>query len=120
MKKSLFVVIALFVLSYFALAAPKDQSWNAWVSETACGAKGANAQHAGCAKKCIANGEKPVLVTDKDQKVLTVENPDALKDHAGEHGQPRHPPAGVFVPPPVACGDSYRSTKLRSILFRQV
>jgi Protein of unknown function (DUF5818) len=85
MKKSLFVVIALFVLSYFALAAPKDQSWNGWVSETACGAKGANAQHAGCAKKCIANGEKPVLVTDKDQKVLSIENPDALKDHAGEH-----------------------------------
>jgi uncharacterized protein DUF5818 len=85
MKKSLFVVIALFVLSYFALPAAKDQTWNDWVSETACGAKGANAQHAECAKTCIANGEKPVLVTDKDHKVLSIENPDALKDHAGEH-----------------------------------
>lgn len=55
MNKSLFVVIAALGLSYFAVAAPKDQSWNGWVSETACGAKGANAQHAGCAKKCIAN-----------------------------------------------------------------
>jgi len=85
MKKSLFVPIALLALSHFALAAPKDQTWNGWVSETGCGSKGANAQHAGCAKKCIANGEKPVLVIDKDQKVLSIENPDALKDHAGEH-----------------------------------
>lgn len=26
-----------------------------------------------------------VFVTDKDHQVLTVENPDALKDHAGHH-----------------------------------
>jgi hypothetical protein len=26
-----------------------------------------------------------VVVTDEDQKVLTVENPDALKDHVGHH-----------------------------------
>jgi Protein of unknown function (DUF5818) len=84
-KKSLVVAIAHIVLCCFTLAAPKDQTWNGWVSETACGAKGANAQHAGCAKKCIANGEKPVLVTDKDQKVLSLENPDSLKEHAGEH-----------------------------------
>jgi hypothetical protein len=25
------------------------------------------------------------VVTDKDQKVLTVDNPDALKDHYGHH-----------------------------------
>jgi len=85
MKKSLFLVIALFVFSHFAPAAPKDQTWSGWISETGCGGKGANAQHAACAKKCIANGEKPVLVTDKDQKVVSIENPDALKDHAGEH-----------------------------------
>ena len=26
-----------------------------------------------------------VVVTDKDKKVLTVDNPDALKDHMGHH-----------------------------------
>jgi hypothetical protein len=26
-----------------------------------------------------------VIVTDKDQKVLKVDNPDALKDHVGHH-----------------------------------
>ncbi len=85
MKKILFATIGIFLFSLFAMASPKIQTWNGWVSETSCGAKEANAQHAGCAKKCIANGEKPVLVTDKDQKVVGIENPDALKDHAGEH-----------------------------------
>ena len=41
--------------------------------------------HKGCAKKCIEGGQKMVVVTDKDQKVLTVSNPDALKDHIGHH-----------------------------------
>ncbi len=85
MKQFLLVVLAVFCLTCFALAASKDDTWNGWVSETSCGAKGANAQHAGCAKKCIASGEKPVLVTDKDQRVVSLDNPDALKDHAGEH-----------------------------------
>lgn len=85
MRKPIFVVIALLVLGYFAVAAPKDQTWDGWVSETGCGVKGANAQHAACAKKCIASGEQPVLVTDKDQKVFSIANPEALKDHAGEH-----------------------------------
>ena len=47
--------------------------------------KGANAEHAACAKKCIAAGEKPVLVTDKDQKVVSIDNPDALMRHLAHH-----------------------------------
>ena len=58
---------------------------NGWVTDAKCGAKGAAAGKEECARKCIEKGEKMVVVTDADQKVLTVENPDALKDHIGHH-----------------------------------
>ena len=45
------------------------------VSDSLCGAKGANASHAACMNKCLAKGAKAVIVTDGDQKVLTVDNP---------------------------------------------
>jgi len=61
------------------------QTVNGWVSDSKCGAKGANAGAAECTKKCIAEGASMVVVTDGDQKVLTVSNPDALKGHEGHH-----------------------------------
>ena len=54
-------------------------------SDSKCGAKGANARAEACTKKCLAAGAKMVVVTDGDQKVLTVDNPDALKGHEGHH-----------------------------------
>jgi hypothetical protein len=45
----------------------------------------ASAAGAACAQKCVTAGEKMVIVTDGDQKVLTVDNQDALKGHAGHH-----------------------------------
>jgi hypothetical protein len=87
MKKKVLCIIGLYLCSMTLLAAAKDQKWDGWVSDSKCGAKGANAAHEACAKKCIAAGEKPVFVTDKDQKVVPVDNPDALKDHLGHHVQ---------------------------------
>src|SRR5204862_7815010 len=58
---------------------------NGWVADSKCGAKGANAKGAECTKKCLAAGAKMVVVTDTDQKVLTVDNPDKLKGHEGHH-----------------------------------
>ncbi len=85
MKKVALVVLGLFLCSMIAMAAPKDSSWEGWISDSKCGAKGANASHAQCAKKCVEGGEKPVLVTDKDQKVVAIENPAAVAGHEGEH-----------------------------------
>jgi hypothetical protein len=85
MKKLLLLVVGLCLCSAMALAA--DQTYNGWVSDSKCGVKGASASHAQCAKGCIGKGEKPVLVTDKDQKVVSIDNPDAISDHAGEHVQ---------------------------------
>jgi hypothetical protein len=87
MKKTALVVIGLFLCSVMAMAAPKDSTWAGWISDSKCAAKGANAAHAQCAKKCIENGEKPVLVTDKDQKVVPIENPAAVAGHEGQHVQ---------------------------------
>ena len=86
-------VFALFVLfclvlsiASFAFAGDdKGATVNGWVTDAKCGAKGANAGGAACTKKCLDAGEKMVVVTDGDQKVLNVENPDALKGHEGHH-----------------------------------
>lgn len=85
MKKTALVVLGFFLCSMIAMAAPTDTSWDGWISDSKCAAKGANAGHAGCAKKCIEGGEKPVFVSDKDQKIVPIENPDAVAGHAGEH-----------------------------------
>ncbi len=85
MTKKVLLVIGLYLCSMTVLAVAKDMSWSGWISDSKCGAKGANAEHAACAKKCIAAGEKPVLVTDKDMKVVAIDNPDAVMGHLAHH-----------------------------------
>jgi hypothetical protein len=86
MKKLLgsLAVSVLFLMVMSASAADKT-TVNGWVSDTQCGAKGASAEHAACTKKCLAKGAKLAVVTDDDKKVLTVDNPEALKGHEGHH-----------------------------------
>ena len=89
MRKVLLICIALcFVFALTALAFDdmgKSTTVNGWVADDKCGAKGANAGAEACTKKCLAAGAKMVIVTDKDQKILMVSNPDALKGHEGHH-----------------------------------
>ncbi len=89
MRKVLVILLAIsFVLAISAMAFDdmgKSTTVNGWISDDKCGAKGANAGAEACTKKCLAAGAKMVVVTDSDQKVLTVDNPDALKGHAGHH-----------------------------------
>jgi hypothetical protein len=89
MKKVLLICLAIcFVFALSALAFDdmgKSATVNGWVTDAKCAAKGANAGAEACSKKCLAAGEKMVIVTDKDQKVLMVDNPDALKGHEGHH-----------------------------------
>ena len=87
MRKTALLVIGFYLCTLSAFAAPKDQSWSGWVSDSKCVVKGANASHAGCAKTCISKGEKPVLVTDSDQKVVAIDNPAALAGQEGHHVQ---------------------------------
>ena len=88
MKKAFSVCVMLCLvlsLASFSFAGDKADTVNGWVSDAKCGAKGANAGAAACTKKCLEAGEKMVVVTDGDQKILNVENPDALKGHEGHH-----------------------------------
>ena len=91
MKKLLVILVALTLLFLMvAVVSASDEKGktdtvNGWVSDSQCGAKGANAAAAECTKKCIAKGAKMVVVTDGDQKILTVDNPDALQGHEGHH-----------------------------------
>jgi len=89
MRKLLVLCLAMcFVFALTAMAFDdmgKTSTVNGWVSEDKCGVKGANAGAEACTKKCLAAGAKMVIVTDKDEKILAVENPDALKGHEGHH-----------------------------------
>ena len=86
MKKLLWVLLALSVLfGTVAVFAADMSTLKGYVSDSKCGAKGTSEKHADCAKKCIAAGEKVVVVTDGANKVLTVDNPDKLTGHEGHH-----------------------------------
>ncbi|MGD0824630.1 MAG: hypothetical protein ABR908_08620 [Terriglobales bacterium] len=87
MRKHLLLLVAgALIVSMASVSFASDaQTVNGWISDSQCGAKGAHEGAEACTKKCIAAGASPVVVADKDQKVLKVDNPDALKDHLGHH-----------------------------------
>lgn len=89
MRKLLLMYFALlFVLALSAMAFDsmgKSATVKGWIVDDKCGAKAAHDGNEACTKKCLAAGAKMVVVQDGDQKVLQVENPDALKEHIGHH-----------------------------------
>jgi hypothetical protein len=89
MRKVSALCVAIFFMLALSAAAfagtGKSATVKGWVTDSQCGAKGANASAEACTKKCLAKGAKMVIVTDDDQKVLMVDNPDALTEHAGHH-----------------------------------
>lgn len=88
--KKLFVLVALFAMSSFALAASdengtknaKTETVTGIVSDAKCGAANHDAD---CVKKCAEAGEALVIVNDKDKSVMSVKNPEVLKGHEGHH-----------------------------------
>jgi hypothetical protein len=87
MKKLLLICLALCVLLMVVGVsfAGDSTTVNGYVSDSKCGVKGANAGAAECTKKCVKAGASLVVVTDGDQKVLAVDNPDKLTGHEGHH-----------------------------------
>ena len=87
MRKLLLILVVLcvaFMIVGVSFAADAT-TVNGYVSDSKCGAKGANAAAAECTKKCLQAGAKMVVVTDGDQQVLTVDNPAKLTGHEGHH-----------------------------------
>lgn len=86
MKKLSVIVLAFALLAFVAVSATagtKATTVTGWVGDSKCGAHGA--EKADCVAKCVQAGAKPILVSDKDQSVLNIDNPDAVKDHLGHH-----------------------------------
>ena len=63
-----------------------DGTWTGYISDSMCGAKGANEKHADCAAKCVKeHGAKYVFVNDADKKVYAIDAQDKVAAHAGHH-----------------------------------
>lgn len=54
---------------------------DAWISDEKCGAN----VDAACAKKCMEQGSKLVVVDTKDKSVIPVVNQDIVKPFVGQH-----------------------------------
>lgn len=86
MKKLFTITLLALTLAFLAAsatAAGKATTVTGYVGDDKCGAHGA--QKADCVAKCVQGGAAPIMVSDKDQSVLKIDNPDAVKDHLGHH-----------------------------------
>jgi hypothetical protein len=82
--KSLASMALLLSAATFTFAA--DGTWTGYISDSNCGAKGANEKHAECTTKCVKEkGAKYVFVNDTDHKVYAIDAQDKVAAHAGHH-----------------------------------
>jgi len=59
-----------------------EQTIYGYISCSACGAKGATDSHGDCMEKCLAKGAKVVVVSEENQMVIPIDNPDTV---SGQH-----------------------------------
>jgi len=84
MKKALsmfgLLAVLLATIGLSSRADDKSMSWNGWISDSHCGAKGTNAAHKACATTCVTqNHASWVFVNGADNKVIAIKNQDAVK-----------------------------------------
>ena len=73
--------VMLFTFGLASTANAKSHTWMGWISDSACGVKGANAGAKDCTIKCIKEkGATYVFVNTKTQKVYPISNQDAVTD----------------------------------------
>jgi hypothetical protein len=81
-------MLALLVVSLASFAYAADAvegSWTGYVTDTDCGAKGAKAEHAACAAKCVKDhGAKYALYTAADKQVWVLSNQEEAGKMAGK------------------------------------
>lgn len=71
--------VLLFVAGMVSSASAKSETWTGWISDSACGAKSANAGAKDCTIKCVKqHGASYVFVDSKTQKVIAIHNQDAV------------------------------------------
>jgi len=79
------LVLAFCVATVIAASSRPADSVTGWVIDSKCAANAKMRGNADCAKKCVADGAKLVVVAEKDDHVYTVDNQDAVADHAGHY-----------------------------------
>lgn len=82
MKKYLLLVVLIFSIALTYAYAFDKGKWTGFISDSDCGIKGNNKEHAACAKKCIAAGATPVFVVG--EKVYTINNPEKVTKFIGQ------------------------------------
>ena len=75
------ITTATLLLSLLAVSAMADEL-TGWISDSKCGAKGASAEHKGCAAKCVKGGAAPVFVLDS--KVLKIDDASKVEGLIGQ------------------------------------
>ena len=84
-KRLLCAFAVLFAISFsLAGAASEEKNWTGWITDTSCGARGNNAGHAECAKRCVGRGEKYALYTSDEGKLYVVEPQEKVADYAAK------------------------------------
>lgn len=93
MKRSLASIFLISLLAVSLCAAKSDKTKtaaakagdkttiDAWISDEKCGAK----VDADCAKKCLEEGAKLVVVNTADKSIVPVTNQDSVKKFVGQH-----------------------------------
>jgi hypothetical protein len=89
MKKRLAVAALLAVSLLLPTLAVADHhgeegSWTGWVTDENCGAKGARAEHKGCAESCVKRGARWALYNPADKEIYILSN---QKEAGGMAGQ---------------------------------
>jgi len=89
------LVVAALLLLALPVAAGKRISLRGWVSDEACGTLHVKPGREDCVRKCRRGGaaighpewtpQRLVLVTDTDEKIWIVENPESLNGREGRH-----------------------------------
>jgi hypothetical protein len=80
-----FAAVTAVTLLAAALTMAADGTWTGYISDSNCGAKGANDKARECTIKCVKGGAKYVFVNDEDKKVYVVDAQDKVAEHAGHH-----------------------------------
>jgi Protein of unknown function (DUF5818) len=87
-KRLLMCAVAVLFAAGVAFTAQKDAgktgSWSGWITDAMCGAKGANAGHAGCAMKCVKeHGGKFALYDTENKKIYILDPQDKAAENLG-------------------------------------
>jgi hypothetical protein len=87
-KRLMVCMAALLFVAGIAFTGQKDAakpgSWSGVITDDMCGAKGAKADHAACATKCVKDhGAKYALYNTTDKKIYILDPQDKAAEHAG-------------------------------------